>query len=83
MLAQISSLSVVYFRKLFTETLGVSPIAYVNKLRIKKAKEILSSDYDSLSDVANLLGFSNLYDFSRTFKKHTNLSPSAYSKSIK
>jgi AraC-like DNA-binding protein len=83
MLAQISSLSVVYFRKLFTETLGVSPIAYLNNLRIKKAKEILSSDYDSLSDVANLLGFSNLYDFSRTFKKHTGLSPSAYSKSIK
>ena len=83
MLAQISSLSVVYFRKLFTETLGVSPIAYVNILRIKKAKEILSSDYDSLSDVAYSLGFANLYDFSRTFKKHTNLSPSAYSKSIK
>lgn len=83
LLAEISSLSVVYFRKLFTETLGISPIAYVNNLRIKKAKEILSSDYDSLSDVAYSLGFANLYDFSRTFKKHTGLSPSSYSKSIK
>jgi len=83
LLADVSSLSVVYFRKLFAETLGISPIAYVNNLRIKKAKEILSSDYDSLSDVAYSLGFSNLYDFSRTFKKHTGLSPLNYSKSIK
>jgi AraC-like DNA-binding protein len=83
MLADISGLSVVYFRKLFTETLGISPIAYVTNLRIKKAKEILSSDYDSLADVAVALGFADIYDFSRSFKKHTGLSPTNYIKSIK
>ena len=79
-LAQVAGLSTVYFRKLFTYAVGTSPITYVQNLRIEKAKEILKSDYGSLSDVALSLGYSSLYDFSRAFKKHTGVSPSAYSK---
>lgn len=79
-LAQVAGLSTVYFRKLFTYTVGVSPITYVQNLRIEKAKEMLKSDYGSLSDVALSLGYSSLYDFSRAFKKQTGVSPSAYSK---
>ncbi|MBO5199079.1 MAG: helix-turn-helix domain-containing protein [Lachnospiraceae bacterium] len=44
--------SAFYFRKLFTEVLGTSPIAYVHELRIKKAKEMLKSDYGSITDAA-------------------------------
>lgn len=77
-LAMLTGLSNVYFRKLFTDIIGVSPIAYVHKLRIEKAKEMLKSDYGTLSDIAQSLGYSSLYDFSRDFKKHTNLSPSKY-----
>lgn len=77
-LAGIAGLSTVYFRKLFTATMGVSPIVYVQTLRIEKAKEILKSDYGSLSDVAAGLGYSSLYDFSRAFKKHTGIPPSKY-----
>lgn len=77
-LARIAGLSTVYFRKLFTCTVGVSPITYVHNLRIEKAKEILKSDYGNLSDIALSLGYSSLYDFSRAFKKHTGISPSKY-----
>jgi len=79
-LAAVSGLSTVYFRKLFTATVGVSPIVYVQNLRLEKAKEILRSDYTNLSDVALSLGYSSLYDFSRAFKKHTGISPSKFSK---
>lgn len=79
-LAEITGLSTVYFRKLFTATVGVSPIVYTHSLRIEKAKEILKSDYGKLSDVATYLGYSSLYDFSRSFKKHTGVSPSQYSR---
>ena len=75
-LASISGMSTIYFRKLFTETMGVSPIAYVNQLRIEKAKEMLKSDYGTLTDIASSLGYANLYDFSRSFKKHTGFSQS-------
>lgn len=77
-LARLTGLSTVYFRKLFTEAFGISPIAYVHELRIKKAKEILKSDYGSITDIAVSLGYLNIYDFSRDFKKHTGISPSKY-----
>ena len=77
-LAAEVGMSTVYFRKLFTEIMGVSPIAYVKELRIQKAKEVLASDYDTLSDVARSLGYSSLYDFSRDFKKHVGVAPSRY-----
>lgn len=80
-LARLTGLSTVYFRKIFTESFGVSPITYLHKLRIKKAKEILRSDYESVSDIAYSLGYADVYDFSRTFKKHVGLSPSQYAKS--
>ena len=77
-LASVSNLSVVYFRKLFAGIMGVSPIAYVHQLRIEKAKEMLKSDYGSISDIAESLGYINIYDFSRDFKKHTGVSPSKF-----
>ena len=80
-LAALTGLSTVYFRKLFTGVMGVSPIVYVQRVRIEKAKEMLQSDYGTLSDVAQSLGYLNLYDFSRDFKKHTGVSPSRYRES--
>ena len=58
--------------------MGTSPIAYLHELRIKKAKDMLGSDYGTLSDVALSLGYTSLYDFSRDFKKRTGTAPSRY-----
>ena len=78
LLASVAGISTVYFRKLFTDIMGASPIAYAHKLRIEKAKEMLKSDYGTLSDIAQSLGYPSLYDFSRDFKKHTGVAPSKY-----
>lgn len=77
-LAHLTGLSTVYFRKLFTEVYGISPISYIHELRIKKAKEMLKSDYGTITDIALSLGYLNIYDFSRDFKKRTGISPSKY-----
>jgi len=77
-LASITGLSTVYFRKIFVDTFGISPIAYIHKLRIKKAKEMLRSDYGNITYIAESLGYLNVYDFSRAFKKHTGVPPSKY-----
>ena len=77
-LASIAGMSTVYFRKQFTNIFGISPISYIKNLRIEKAKEMLKSDYGTLTDIARMLGYSSLYDFSRDFKKHTGIPPSKY-----
>ena len=77
-LAQMCGLSTVYFRKLFAELFATSPISYIHSLRIKKAKEMLASDFASISEIAQSLGYRNIYDFSRVFKKHTGTPPSRY-----
>ena len=77
-LAEITGFSTVYFRKLFTEIYGIPPITYVHRLRIKKAKEMLQSDYGSITDIAKSLGYLDIYEFSKDFKKHTGVPPSKW-----
>ncbi len=78
MLAGLVGMSTVYFRKMFTDVMGAPPIAWARGIRIEKAKEMLKSDYGTLSDIAQSLGYPELYDFSRDFKKHTGVAPSKY-----
>lgn len=79
-LAALCGISVVYFRKLFTRVTGTSPIAYAHALRIEKAKEMLTSDFGTIENVARALGYASLYDFSRDFKRRVGSSPSEYAK---
>ena len=77
-LAGLIGVSTVYFRKLFSDVCGKSPGKYITDLRMKKAAEMLKSDYGTISDIAQSVGYSSIYDFSRAFKKYTGISPSKY-----
>ncbi len=79
-LANLSNISTVYFRKLFTKVYGISPIKYLNTVRINKAKELLIGDFVSVSDVARMTGFPNVSSFSKAFKASTGYSPTKYGK---
>ena len=82
-LAQMCGVSTVYFRKIFTEYFSMSPVTYIHTLRIRKAKEMLKSDFSSVSDISASLGYINIYDFSRDFKKYTGISPTQYAETHK
>ena len=77
-LAKMCGISTVYFRKLFTESFGMSPINYIHFIRTEKAKEMLSIDYSNITNIALSLGYPSIYDFSRTFKKYAGISPKKY-----
>lgn len=77
-LAALCDVSSIYFRKLFGKIYNTSPIKYLIKIRINKAKEFLRGDYLSISEIARLTGFSSVYTFSKTFKKETGITPSEY-----
>ncbi|WP_168929068.1 response regulator transcription factor [Paenibacillus dokdonensis] len=68
-----------YLLKIFKEGLGMSVSDYIVETRMKRAKELLSSGQNlRLSSIAEMVGYSDLGHFSKTFKKHTGLSPSEY-----
>ncbi len=73
-------LSRAHFTTVFTKTVGESPYNYLTQIRIKHAKEYLSSTTLSITEVAYSVGFASIERFSEQFKKYTNLSPLAYRK---
>ncbi len=77
-LADQSNISTVYFRKLFSEKYGISPMMYVKKKRIEKAKEMLKGDFASITQIAEAVGYANINNFSRSFKNATGYSPLEY-----
>ena len=81
-LAAVTGLSTVYFRRLFTAAYGLSPAAYIQRLRVEKAKDMLKSDYGSITDIALSLGYADIYDFSRVFKRIVGVAPTAYARQM-
>ena len=85
-IAQIATkcgVSECYFRRLFQEYSGESPVSFRQRHRIERAKQLLLSEENfTVSEIAQELGFSDVYHFSKTFKKHCGLSPSAFVRSI-
>jgi AraC-like DNA-binding protein len=82
LLSKKACISEVYFRKLFKEEYGLSPKQYVQKIRINKAKELLRSEYLSVTTVAEMVGYSSIFNFSKAFKTQTGYAPSDYLKGL-
>jgi len=76
-------LSPVYISKIFKEETGESPINYLIKIRLEKARDILmTSDSGSIKNIANSVGYDDVYHFSKLFKKYYGISPLYYKKSL-
>lgn len=80
-LAALCDLSVVYFRRLFEGVFGLSPIKYINGLKLERAKELLSSGLYSVEAVCRLSGFENMSYFCRFFKSSSGEAPGQYARS--
>lgn len=63
----------------FKYYLGMSPMQYLNNLRIEKAKKYLQEGAD-IDTTARFSGFSDRLYFSKVFKEKTGISPGRYKK---
>ncbi len=81
-LAEKACMSSSHFYKSFKNTLGESPIDYLNAERIKLAKKLIRTTQKKMSDIAHVCGFNSSSYFIRSFKKSEGITPNQYRQSL-
>lgn len=71
-----------YLSTRFKSETGLSVMEYYTKLKIAEAKKLIRERNYNITQVANLLMFSDPHYFSRIFKKHTGMTPREYLDSV-
>ncbi|WP_139996790.1 helix-turn-helix domain-containing protein [Paenibacillus paridis] len=79
-LAAMANISPKYFVDLFKKSYGHSAIDFLTDLRINRAKRYLIETEYRLREIAQKVGYSDEFYFSRKFKKEVGISPSAFVK---
>ena len=74
-LAKASHMSETHFRRVFESYMNMSPMDYINLMRVQKACDIMKKTNDSMDVVAQKVGFTTTSTFNRNFKKYLNTSP--------
>jgi AraC family transcriptional regulator of arabinose operon len=77
-MAKQTHLSRSRFFHLFVATVADSPMHYVIRARINRAGTLLKESNMRISEIAEALGYADIYYFSRQFKKETGRSPLAF-----
>lgn len=81
-MAQYCNLSSDYMSHLFKEYLSLSPIQYLTRIRINKAKDLLLDESITIADIAYLVGYNDPLYFSRLFRKKEGVSPIQYKRLV-
>ena len=77
-LAESTGYSVPQFTRLFTEYTGITPMRYVNIVRIQNSAVMLSETEKSITEIAFECGFETLEVYERSFKKYFGITASEY-----
>ena len=82
-LAKKAYMSTSHFHKQFKNTLGISPIDYINSEKIKFSKKLIKSNPNlRMSEIAYQSGFNNTSYFNRQFKKTEMMTPQQFKASV-
>lgn len=78
---RFAGLSPRYLNSLFKHHTGQSLKHYWNGVKMQKAQHLLTESSMSVTEIAELMGYADIYSFSKTFKRHFGLSPTSYAQS--
>lgn len=76
--ARHACLSPYHFHRSFREAFGEAPMRWFRQLKMKKACELLEKATFSVSETALYCGFSDVFSFSKAFKRTCGVAPSAW-----
>jgi len=77
-LSELVGLSPTYFRKIFKKVMGISLKQYTHDLRLQRAMHLLQETSMNVSQVAETIGYANIYFFSKQFKQYFGYPPSDF-----
>ncbi|MBB1325307.1 AraC family transcriptional regulator [Pseudoalteromonas sp. SR45-1] len=75
-LAEDVNMSVSSFHRAFRQVTFESPLQYLKKVRLAKAKELITTSGSKANEAALKVGYTSPSQFSREFKRHFNKTPS-------
>jgi AraC-like DNA-binding protein/quercetin dioxygenase-like cupin family protein len=81
-LAELIHLSEFRFCHLFKESMGQSPLNYINEIRLKKAHHLLEQKVMTITEIAIAVGFQDYNNFGRLFRNYFGYSPSEVWKKV-
>lgn len=81
-IAAIANMSKYHFAKSFRRAIGIAPHQYLVKLRMEKARILLTSDDLSVEEIANRVGYSDKSHFAAQFLKIVGTTPNRYRRSV-
>ncbi len=82
-IAEELHISANYLSRLFKRVTDEGCSEYITRMRMEKAKSLLDTTLMRIGEIADAVGYRDIYYFSLTFKKVTGLSPSQYRKKEK
>ena len=77
-LAKSCAMCEATYRKRFKELTGVSPVQYINTLKVQKACELLTDGDLNAADIAEFLSFCSISYFYRVFKDIKGMAPAEF-----
>lgn len=77
-LSRLAKVNKTTLISIFKESFGMTPIRYINQMRMQKAKELLTNTNLSITEIAELIGFQSIHYFSRYFRSKEDCSPLEY-----
>lgn len=80
LLARTAAVSREHLRRLCQAELGRSPLQHLLSLRMRRAMQLLSGSADKMEVIAERVGYSDLYSFSKAFRRWSGFAPSAFRK---
>ncbi|MCY8092774.1 AraC family transcriptional regulator [Bacillus haynesii] len=79
-LAQMAGISAKHYSETFKKLYDRSVTEFITETRMTKAKQLMAKASYKLREISSQIGYQDEFYFSRTFKKHTGLSPTVYMK---